>query len=84
MKCVKDKSKSFCDTSTSHAVYTWLVFKSPVAWTGKKTGTGLDQTDLDRIAGCSCIHFGMERLPVAEPVGERVCLVNTFKMNQKS
>ena len=44
------------------------MFKSPVAWTEKKTGTGLDWTDLDWTAGCSCIHFGMERPPVSEPV----------------
>ena len=45
-----------------------VVFKSLVACTGKKTGTGLDRTDLDWTFGCSCVQFQMERPPVAEPV----------------
>ena len=32
-----------------------VVFKGPVYRTGKKTGTGLDQT-----AGCGCVLFGIE------------------------
>jgi hypothetical protein len=35
----------------------FLVFKGPVAWTGKKTGTGPDATDCNRTVGCGCVRF---------------------------
>jgi hypothetical protein len=41
------------------------VFKGPVAWTGKKTGTQPDPTDCNRTAGCGCSLSNRLRLPVA-------------------
>ena len=68
---------------------TGLVFKSPVAWTGKKTGTGLDGTDLDRTVGCGCAPFRMDEPHTTEPV-EPIATVywmlheNTFKTHLKT
>ena len=43
-----------------------LVSASPVAWTEKKTETGLDAIECNQTAGCGCPDFGFFRLPVSQ------------------
>jgi hypothetical protein len=42
-----------------------LVFKGPVAWTGKKTETEPSPTDCNRTIGRGCLGLGSVGLPVA-------------------
>ena len=45
-----------------------LVFKGPVAWTGKRPETGPNQTDLDRTAVAVAPPFRMDEPPATGPV----------------
>ena len=45
-----------------------VVFKGPVAWTGKRPETGPNRTDLDRTAVAVAPPFWMDEPPATGPV----------------
>ena len=66
-----------------------IVFKGPVAWTGKRPETGPNQTNLDRTAVAVAPPFRMDEPPATGPVKTgcnrlEILLQNTFKTHLKT
>ena len=66
-----------------------VVFKGPVAWTGKRPETGPKRTDLDRTAVVVAPPFRMDEPPATGPVKTgcnrlEILLQNTFKTHLKT
>ena len=71
------------------SIQTYLVFKGPVAWTGKRPETGPNRTDLDRTAVAVAPPFRMDEPPATGPVKTgcnrlEILLQNTFKTHLKT
>ena len=66
-----------------------VMFKGPVAWTGKRPETGPNRTDLDRTAVAVAPPFRMDEPPATGPVKTgcnclEILLQNTFKTHLKT
>ena len=83
-KTGRNWSRNEYNKTRAKSVEIGLVFKGPVAWTGKGPETGPNRTDLDRTAVAVAPPFRMDEPPATGCNRLEISLQNPFKKHLKT